>query len=95
MLDRERALEAIEASHPVVVGIPNDTSGELYVFIPVGVSSAELEDKEVLTLTGGDNIGYMDYEELISILIDDAGYIQLPTIDNNFLNSFVDLSDTY
>lgn len=95
MLDRERALEAIEATHPVVVGIPNDNSGELYVFIPAGVSSTELEDREVLTLVGGDNIGYIDYEELISILTDDAGYIQLSTIDNNFLNSFVDLSNTY
>lgn len=95
MIDRERALETIEATHPIVIGNPNDTSGEVHVFIPTGISSMELEDKEVLTIVGGSDMSYTDYDEFVSILVDDAGYIQLAPTGNDFLNTFVDLSNDY
>lgn len=93
MLDSERALESIEATHPVVAIVTNDNVREIQLFIPTGISSMELEDKEVLTIEVGYDMDGEEYEEFTSILIDDAGYVQLPSMGQDFLNKFVDHSN--
>ena len=93
MIDSERALESIEATHPVVVAITNDNVREINVFIPTGTSSMELEDREALIIEVGYDMDGNEYEEFISILVDEAGYVQLSPMPNDFLGNFIDHSN--
>ena len=76
MLDSEKALEKLEAEHPILIFVSDgDVTG---ILIPDGLSSRELEDRECIRINSDTEYTEEESIELSSIAVEDAGYISIP-----------------
>ena len=76
MLDSEKALEKLEAEHPILIFVSNGDVTD--ILIPDGLSSRELEDREYIRINSDTEYTEEESMELNSIAVEDAGYISIP-----------------